>query len=85
VKFKVMEVGLPRKRIGLSMRLTDDASSPKPAEKSDKLQNMQRERSKGKNPKSAQPSNKQSSKSPSNQGNSKNSAMADAFAKLKQG
>jgi len=79
VKVKVMEVDLPRKRIGLSMRLTDDAR--------DKPQDMQRDRSKTGKAKSAnqRPSN-QSPKQALNRGNGKqtNSAMADAFAKLKQ-
>ena len=80
VKVKVMEVDLPRKRIGLSMRLTDDAR--------DKPQDMQRDRPKaGKaKPANRRPSN-QSPKQALNKGSGKqtNSAMADAFAKLKQG
>ena len=88
VKVKVMEVDLPRQRIGLSMRLTDDASSAKSAEKSDKPQNAQGDRARASKPKPAnQRQPKQSSKQPTKQGGGKqtNSAMADAFAKLKQG
>jgi len=66
VKVKVMEVDLQRKRIGLSMRLTDDAR--------DKPQDIKRDRPKGKTARPARPAAKQT-----------NSAMANAFAKLKQG
>lgn len=90
VKVKVMEVDQQRKRIGLSMRLTDDASvaksEAKPAEKNNKPQGANHDRAKGKKPQSAKPSNQKSSNQKSmNQGSSKNSAMADAFARLKQG
>jgi len=80
VKVKVMEVDLPRKRVGLSMRLTDDAR--------DKPQDMQRDRSGAGKVKSTKPRQSgQSSKPALNKGSNKptNSAMADAFAKLKQG
>ncbi len=73
IKVKVMAVDLPRKRIGLSMRLTDDVRN-KPQD------DMQRDRPVNRKSKSTKSSNKQSV----NQG-SKNSAMADAFTKLKQG
>ncbi|MCF6257564.1 MAG: RNA-binding transcriptional accessory protein [Gammaproteobacteria bacterium] len=80
VKVKVMEVDLPRKRIGLSMRLTDDAR--------DKPQDIQRDRpGAGKARTANRQKSAQSSKQAVNKGNGKqtNSAMADAFAKLKQG
>jgi len=80
VKVKVMEVDLPRKRIGLSMRLTDDAR--------DKPQDIQRDRpGAGKARSANRQKSAQSSKQAVNKGNGKqtNSAMADAFAKLKQG
>ena len=80
VKVKVMEVDFPRKRVGLSMRLTDDAR--------DKPQDMQRDRSGAGKVKSTKPRQSgQSSKPALNKGSNKptNSAMADAFAKLKQG
>jgi uncharacterized protein len=79
VKVKVMEVDQDRKRIGLSMRLTDDAR--------DKPQDMQGEKrgdrpqAKKTRPTKSQPPKKKPA-SPSPQGNS---AMADAFARLKQG
>jgi uncharacterized protein len=73
VKVKVMEVDLPRKRIGLTMRLTDDAR--------DKPQDIPRDKPQRK----AKP-NKRAEK-PQGGGANKavNSAMADAFARLKQG
>jgi len=68
VKVKVMEVDLQRKRIGLSMRLSDDSK--------EKPQDIQRDRNRPKKGKS-QHQQKQVAESG-------NSAMADAFARLKQ-
>lgn len=96
VKVKVLEVDLQRKRIGLSMRLTDDPN--------EKAQDIQRDRPTGKNARpanqrQANPSSKENSgkqnmgkqnagkknTSKQNSGKQTNSAMADAFARLKQG
>jgi uncharacterized protein len=71
VKVKVMEVDLPRKRIGLSMRLTDDAR--------DKPQDVKRDRPRARK---AQPGKQRQDKASAQ---AVNSAMADAFARLKQG
>jgi uncharacterized protein len=75
VKVKVMEVDLPRKRIGLSMRLTDEATREnkpgepdKPKHKSANKQQKQAHKQIKPKTKSDQPIN---------------SAMAQAFAKLK--
>ncbi|MDT8385787.1 MAG: Tex family protein [Gammaproteobacteria bacterium] len=86
VKVKVMEVDLPRKRIGLSMRLTDDARAERAA---DGPQQRPAERGAGRKPRPAKPkaaaeagkaaSGKQAGSTQAN------SAMADAFARLKQG
>ena len=75
VKVKVMEIDLPRKRIGLSMRLTDETARENNPGKSDnaksksatKQHNQKHKHSKAKT-KSDQPVN---------------SAMAQAFARLK--
>jgi len=75
VKVKVMEVDLPRKRIGLSMRLTDEAARESKPDKSDKAKN-----------KSITKQHKQAHKQEKNKTKSDqpmNSAMAQAFAKLK--
>ena len=77
VKVKVMEVDLPRKRIGLSMRLTDDARDGT----QDKSQKMRQDRPRGKKSDPAKQANKAANK----QASGGNSAMADAFARLKQG
>jgi len=64
VKVKVMEVDLPRKRIGLSMRLTDDAR--------DKPQDIQRDRpGAGKARSANRQKSTQSSKQAVNKGNGK--------------
>ncbi len=71
VKVKVVEVDAARKRIALSMKLNDE----KPAEKSAKSDFRQPEKPRHSSPKNAKP---QREKQPPN------SAMADAFAKLKR-
>ena len=71
VKVKVVEVDAARKRIALSMKLNDE----KPAEKSAKSDFRQPEKPRHSSPKNAKP---QREKQPTN------SAMADAFAKLKR-
>ena len=74
VKVKVMEVDIPRKRIGLSMRLTDEIdrdsknSAPEKAKNKPARHQQKQARDKAK-PKTAPPIN---------------SAMADAFANLKK-
>jgi len=75
VKVKVMEVDLPRKRIGLSMRLTDEAARESNPGKSDKAKN----KSASKQYKQAHKQTKPKTKSDQ----PINSAMAQAFAKLK--
>jgi uncharacterized protein len=73
VKVKVMEVDVARKRIALSMRLDDEVGS------------HQANKSAGQNPtgsaKAQRPSRPSRQDKPSAPGNS---AMADAFAKLKR-
>lgn len=77
VKVKVMEVDLPRKRIGLSMRLTDDAAADKSAKPQDTRRNKPQRKPKP---------NKASAQRQGNASNKPtNSAMADAFSRLKQG
>ena len=71
VKVKVMEVDIPRKRIGLSMRLTDDARA--------KPQDIKRDRPRGKKGGAARVQQGGRQAQPAN------SAMADAFARLKRG
>lgn len=73
VKVKVMEVDAPRKRIGLSMRLSDDANE-KAAEKSDRAGGNRggQKRSSGKQ------------KTSFGQDNAAQGAMAAAFAKAKK-
>ncbi|WP_455220955.1 Tex family protein [Kaarinaea lacus] len=72
VKVKVMEVDIQRKRIGLSMRLTDEAKKPDKTgtqnKTKDKAASRQQKRAKSKN-NAAMPAN---------------TAMAQAFAKLKK-
>lgn len=68
VKVKVVEVDVPRNRIGLSMRLTDEAQANKG--KTDKA--------------TQKPTAKSSNKPIKNKAPAANNAMAAAFAKLKQ-
>jgi len=77
VKVKVVEVDLPRKRIALTMRLTDDASR---VEKS-------RPREGKRNTPTTKPSNRPAARPRQNEQQAKpaNSAMADALARLKLG
>jgi uncharacterized protein len=75
VKVKVMEVDQPRKRIGLSMRLTDDAA--KPAQ--ERTQGRKRDKPQGK-----RPVKKQAAKRKGEQQAPANNAMAAAFARLSQ-
>ena len=95
VKVKVMEVDLARKRIGLSMRLTDDArgdaknntvnngkSNSKQGQARKPSHGTSNDRQRGRNTKPSQSSHQQTHQQ---SGQQKNSAMADAFAKLKQG
>ncbi len=72
VKVKVMEVDVPRKRIGLSMRLTDEVAKDEKA---------------GKQSKTKDRPGRQQQKSPKTKGKTAqpiNSAMAQAFANLKK-
>ena len=72
VKVKVMEVDVPRKRIGLSMRLTDEVAKEEKAGKQSKTKDRparQQQKSPKTKAKTAQPIN---------------SAMAQAFANLKK-
>jgi uncharacterized protein len=73
VKVKVMEVDIPRKRVGLSMRMSDDPR--------DQQKGQQRERPTG------GPARSQQVRQPQPRGKSQpalGGAMADAFAKLKR-
>jgi len=74
VKVKVMEVDAQRKRVGLSMRLTDDANNPEAAKQTakDKAGAKTKEKSRTDNK-----AKHQNNKAPAN------NAMAAAFAKLK--
>jgi len=72
VKVKVMEVDVPRKRIGLSMRLTDEVARDEKAGKQSKTKDRPA---------------RQQQKSPKTKGKTAqpiNSAMAQAFANLKK-
>jgi uncharacterized protein len=71
VKVKVMEVDLERKRIGLSMRLSDEAGKP-----AAKPQQQRRENGRGAKPRAGgQPQQKPAT----------NNAFAEAFAKARKG
>ncbi|NOX77263.1 MAG: RNA-binding transcriptional accessory protein [Gammaproteobacteria bacterium] len=70
VKVKVMDVDIPRKRIGLSMRLTDELNA--------KPKDIKRDRPGARKTAPAKP------QQGSRQAKPTNSAMADAFARLKQ-
>ncbi len=81
VKVKVMEVDIPRKRIGLSMRMTDDAQE---------RTNVTGGRKPGATDASTKPSQQQHTKGkgrdkPQRQPSAPSGAMAEAFAKLKKG
>ena len=75
VKVKVMEVDVPRNRIGLSMRLTDDIN---PESNSGKTENKSKPRAKAQKDRVAKVKSHQPAAAPAN------NAMAAAFAKLKQ-
>ncbi len=75
VKVKVLEVDIPRKRIALSMRLSDESARP---EKPD--QENQSRRGKPQANKSRQGPRREKPQQPQPQG-----AMAEAFARLKKG
>jgi uncharacterized protein len=72
VKVKVMEVDLPRKRIGLTMRLSDDPNA--------KPQDIKRDK-----PRKAKPGKPSAQRQQKTASKPVNSAMADAFARLSQG
>lgn len=72
VKVKVMDVDVPRKRISLSMRLSDDAED----QAAEKPMRERSQRKSSKKPKSAQGNQRTA--------NATNSAMAAAFASAKQ-
>lgn len=82
VKVKVMEVDLDRKRIGLSMRLTDDPAA--------KANDIARDKPKGRSQqggaKNQSSQKKSSQKKPGQQNKNQtgNSAMADAFARARK-
>ncbi len=73
VKVKVMEVDVPRKRIALSMRLTDEPRADKSASQKSRAQQ-----------KSTQPQKNTQTPKGSQQTPPSNSAFADAFAKAKK-
>jgi uncharacterized protein len=75
VKVKVMEVDIQRKRVGLSMRLGDDAQKTKAAE--GRAPGAGQSRDRGPAPRGGKPQQQQ-------RGTEPNSAMAAAFAKLKK-
>jgi uncharacterized protein len=77
VKVKVMEVDQQRKRIGLSMRLTDDVAK----QGKEKVQDNRRDKPRGKRPANKQQANRKGS----GQQQPANNAMAAAFARLSQG
>ncbi len=81
VKVKVMEVDIQRKRVGLSMRLTDDAQKTKPAEGRAPGANNERgqPRDRGRAPEARGGKPQQPQRGPQPV-----SAMANAFAKLKK-
>ncbi|MRI31566.1 RNA-binding transcriptional accessory protein [Endozoicomonas sp. OPT23] len=80
VKVKVMEVDAPRKRIGLSMRMTDKAE-----EVAEARQQPRGERSGGGRKPQHQNNNRSNQKSSQNSGNQKASgAFADLFANAKK-
>ena len=75
VKVKVLEVDVPRKRIALTMRLNDEAGAEK---RGRQLENNSSPRSPNNNRGSLKNGKPQRERAP------QNSAMADAFAKLKK-
>lgn len=70
VKVKVMEVDAQRKRVGLSMRMTDDANKPEGVKQAGKARPKEKSRADNS-------AKRQNNKAPTN------NAMAAAFAKLK--
>lgn len=82
VKVKVMEVDLDRKRIGLSMRLTDDPA----AKANDIVRDKPKGRSQQGGAKNQSSQKKSSQKKPAQQNKNQtgNSAMADAFARARK-
>ena len=77
VRVKVLEVDLPRKRIALTMRLTDEASREEKSKPRDRKRNTPT--TKQSNRPAAKPRQQEQQRKPTN------SAMADAFARLKPG
>ncbi|MFM7122792.1 MAG: S1 RNA-binding domain-containing protein, partial [Fluviibacter sp.] len=73
VRVKVLEVDLPRKRIALTMRLSDEAAPPR-----------ERHDAPGSNRHQQRPRDNAPHKAPRQQAAPMNNAMANAFAKLRK-
>ena len=78
VKVKVLEVDAARKRIALTMRLNDDAGAEKRSFRQPESEGSRNSRSQNNNRSSLKSGKPQRERAP------QNSAMADAFAKLKK-
>ena len=78
VKVKVLEVDVPRKRIALTMRLNDSAGAEKRSFRQPESEGSRNSRSQNNNRSSLKSGKPQRERAP------QNSAMADAFAKLKK-
>jgi len=78
VKVKVLEVDAARKRIALTMRLDDEAGAEKRGRMLPETEGNRNSRSQNNNRSSLKSGKPQREKQPAN------SAMADAFAKLKK-
>ena len=78
VKVKVLEVDVPRKRIALTMRLNDSAGAEKRSFRQPENESSRNPRSPNNNRGSLKNGKPQRERAP------QNSAMADAFAKLKK-
>ena len=78
VKVKVLEVDAARKRIALTMRLNDDAGAEKRSFRQPENEGSRNSRSQNNNRSSLKSGKPQRERAP------QNSAMADAFAKLKK-
>jgi len=78
-----MEVDLPRKRVGLSMRLTDEAVKDNKPGKADEAKNKPASKQHKQGNKQTSRQTHKPSKPKTRSDQPINSAMADAFAKLK--
>jgi len=91
VKVKVLEVDIPRKRIGLTMRLTDAAPRPERAQqgpRGDRREDRPRDDRRGPPPSSGKPQGKPAPKpvpKPAKAPEPTNSAFAEAFARAQAG